>query len=186
MAGRNYRGINGTAGNDNDLFANHDDVDPNQGGLERIAHQAANPQSRSLGSRYKEHFAENFEWVERAKGQLDDFGGSVGAYFRYMGYMLIAPYIIPTAKAVISEEGSGENEAHEKAAIAGILTGVLADIGQLVLYGHLMFKDLGHEGGRFNWEYLLVIPAANLVDGVFVEPLRKSLKEIKEERERHR
>jgi hypothetical protein len=70
--------------------------------------------------------------------------------------------------------------------MAGFLTGIAADAGQLGLYGYLMVKDLGGPDGRFNWEYLLVLPTTNLVDYVFIEPLRKSVRDIKKERAEHR
>jgi hypothetical protein len=177
MTGTNANADNG----ENDLFTNADN-NLATAGLENITD--ANHQ-RSLGSRYKEHFMENFEGLDGLGGKLRDFGEGVGTYFQYLGSALLWPYMIPTVKAMYHEEDD-DDETHQKAAIAGVMTGLIADVGQVVFYLYLSLKDLGHEGGRFNWGYLTIIPAANLIDGVFVEPLRKSLRDIKIERERNR
>jgi hypothetical protein len=176
MADRN--GYNGTAGNDNDLFRNTDN-DPNQGGLERIAHQAADPGNRSLGSRYKENFIKNFEWTK-------EIGKWTGEYLVAALAISIAPYIIPTIYGEMKEaseesggnNGNGNNRVHESAFIAGGVTGIAGWFAQLYGIGCLASRHIGTEGGRFEWEYFLIPAAINLVDYVFVEPLRKSLNEV--------
>jgi hypothetical protein len=178
-------GHNGTARDDNNLFRNTDN-EPNQGRLERIAGEAGDGGNRTLGSRYREYFSKNFEWM----GGLRHTGRWLGEYAASAAIMSIIPYCIPSIKAMGKEPESVQpitfDIHHNSAALAGAVTGAAGWIGQLVGYGYLTCKDLGGADGRFNWEYLLIPVAANLVDGVFLEPLRKSFRDIKKERLEHR
>jgi hypothetical protein len=171
MAGRDR--LNGTDGNDNDLFRNTDN-DPNQGGLERIAGNADNA-IKGLGARYMEHLTEDLGWTT-------GIGSWVKDYFTTFGFISIMPYIIPTMYGI--RDDNDLRFTHDSAFKTGIITGIAGWLAQIGGYGYLMFKDLGHDGGRFNWEYLLVLPAANLIDLVVVEPLRKSIQDMKEEKAR--
>jgi hypothetical protein len=171
MARRNQNGLNGAAGNDNDLFRNTDDNNLMPDGLENIADN----EEISLTKKFKENFVKNLEWVKefRHTGEwLKDFAINFGGVATLM-------YWIPTAKVTTPPD-----TAYPSAEMAGGIAGAAGLVCQAYLYCELSTKTLGQEGGRFNWEYLMIPVATNLIDYVLVEPLRKSMNEVKEEKER--
>jgi hypothetical protein len=198
VARRDQDRPNGADRDDNNLFRNHDYNDANQGRLEQIAGEAGNhgvPENRSFGSRYKEYFLRNFDGESGLGAKLRSFGNKLkevgegtGTYFKYLGCAIIWPYVIPTANAV-DIFGEGDN-SHQKAAVAGFLTGITVDAGQLIFYVYMTFKDIAPNdpsiSGRINWEYAMIPVATNVVDYLFVEPLRKTMNDIKNERNENR
>jgi hypothetical protein len=166
--------VNDIQDNNLEAFVNHDDENINQETL--IRREQAAQFRQSLKDTYTEMFGGTAGWFKE--------------YFITAGKGLSTPFTIASARRRGKEENTyhcydEEASHHESAQIAGIATYGLGGVAMVLGEGYLIYSSI--ENKSSDWALGVgAFAAANLVDWLVYEPVRKAWKEARKVRARYR